>query len=383
MASIKRVLIVGAGIAGLTLAGELQHQNIEVRVVELEPEPVFRGIGIALLAPALRSMQAIGLLDACIERGVPHYVFRSCTADGTLLATTPLQGLLGSEYPPAIGIPRPALGDLLYKRAADAGVDLRFGVSVSELRNEADSVEVGFSDGTHGRFDLVVGADGLRSAVRAMVFPEEPPPTYLGQHAWRLRVGHRPEDLDSQVIFLGEKTRAGLNPILPDDMYIYIVHQIGEDQPRMTPKQSLSRFLDLLGEYGGSGKYVRFLEEAAQQLTAESPSHYGPLYTTFMDKAWYRGRVLLIGDAAHATPPHLASGAAIAIEDALVLARAMRRYEVLGDVLKTFMDERYERCRMVIQTSRQLASWDMDPSADKRQAAALTTETWKALADPI
>jgi 2-polyprenyl-6-methoxyphenol hydroxylase-like FAD-dependent oxidoreductase len=118
-------------------------------------------------------------------------------------------------------------------------------------------------------------------------------------------------------------------------------------------------------------------------LTPERPLHYGPLYTTFVEGPWHRGRVVLIGDAAHATPPHLASGAGIAIEDAIVLARCLRDCETVPAAFELFMGCRYERCRMVIDNSRTLARWDLDPDAPGGQAAALMTDTWAALAEPI
>jgi len=111
--------------------------------------------------------------------------------------------------------------------------------------------------------------------------------------------------------------------------------------------------------------------------------HYGALYTTFVEGPWHRGNVVLIGDAAHATPPHLASGAGIAIEDAIVLARVLRDEATVPDAFEAFMERRYERCRMVIENSRTLARWDLDPGASGGDAAALTTDTWAALAQPI
>jgi naringenin degradation protein FdeE len=118
-------------------------------------------------------------------------------------------------------------------------------------------------------------------------------------------------------------------------------------------------------------------------LTPESPSHYGPLYTSFITGDWYRGRIMLIGDAAHATPPHLASGAGIAIEDGLVLAQCLGELGAVASAFERFMSRRYERCRMVIENSRRLSRMDLDPNAAGDEAAALTTDTWAALSEPI
>jgi 2-polyprenyl-6-methoxyphenol hydroxylase-like FAD-dependent oxidoreductase len=109
----RTALIVGAGIAGMTAAGELARAGIEVDLIEREPEPVFRGIGILLLPPAVRSMEMLGLADACLERGFPQVDSATFLADGTLLARTPMVGLAEGDLPPAIGIARSAFGDVL------------------------------------------------------------------------------------------------------------------------------------------------------------------------------------------------------------------------------------------------------------------------------
>ena len=340
---MNNALIVGAGIAGTILAGELQYHGVDAHLVELEEEPTFRGIGIVLLPPAVRCMHELGLLDECLARGFPQHVSETFTATGKLLARTPLNGLVGPGYPPAVGIPRPVFGDIVRKRALDAGATLKCGTTVTALEEGSSGVEVAFSDGTSASYDIVVGADGVRSKIRTMLFPEEPPPTYIGQCSWRVLVGHRPPQLHGQMLFLGEKTRAGFNPILPDDTYIYLLHRI-DDGDRLTPEQSYALMMELLGEYGG------LIQEARSSLRPDSPRHYGPLYTTFVSGPWHRGRVILIGDAAHATPPHLASGAGIAIEDSIVLARCLREQGSVPEAFELFMRKRYERCRLVVET---------------------------------
>ena len=373
MAAASTALVVGAGIAGMTAAGELARGGIQVDLIEREPEPVFRGIGILLLPPAVRSMEMLGLAKRCLEHGFPQVDSAVFTADGTLLARTPMVGLAGDGLPPAIGIARSSFGDVLRERAEAGGVRLRCGLTIDAV---AEDGAVRFSDGSEGRYDVVVGADGLRSSVRAAAFGEQPAPTFIGQGVWRVLVGARPDEVHGQMLFLGARTRAGFNAIRADDMYLYCVHETGEGPPP-GPAESHARLMDVLEEYGGLVAEIRPL------LTPDRPVHYGPLYTTFVEGPWHRGRVVLIGDAAHATPPHLASGAGIAIEDAIVLARCLRDAATVPEAFAAFMDRRYERCRMVIENSRTLARWDLDPDAPKGEAAALTTDTWVQLAKPI
>lgn len=268
-------------------------------------------------------------------------------------------------------------GDILRTRALHNGSNLRFGLTVGELRNGEYGVEALLTDGSSQTYDLVVGADGLRSTVRSMIFPAAPPPTYIGQHIWRVLVGNRPPEIDSQMLFVGERSRVGLNPILPDDMYIYLLNQAEESREKLTDKDAHAQLMELFGDYGGIAR------EIASGLSLDCPAHHASLYTIFMEGPWHQGRVVLIGDAAHATPPHLAGGAAIAIEDAIVLARLLGTGDSVTEVFESFMNQRYERCRMVINNSRQLSRWDLDPNVDGRKAAALTTQTWEKLAVPI
>lgn len=374
---LKNALIVGAGIAGTILAGELARQGVQVDVVESEPEPLFRGIGIVLLPPTFRAIHQLGLADECVERGLPQYRFSTCAADGTVLDTSPLRSLVPPPYPPSVGISRPVFGEILRRRATDAGAEVLFGVTLESITDRPEGVEVVLTDGSWRSYEIVVGADGLRSMTRSMVFTEQPPPAYIGQCGWRVLVGERPEEVDGQMLFLGQTTRAGFNPILPDDMYIYLLHQTDDPRPQLAPEQSYALLMQLLEEYGG------LMGEMRRRLTPENASHYGPLYTSFISGAWYRGHVMLIGDAAHATPPHLASGAGIAIEDAIVLARCLREQEQVASAFELFMRQRYERCRMVIDNSRTLSRWDLEPGAPGMRVATLVAETFQALSEPV
>lgn len=376
MAAVRTALVVGAGIAGTTAAGALQRIGVDVDLVEIEPAPTFRGIGIALLPPALRCMHELGLADACVQAGMPQHTFKTCNAAGEIISQSPMRGLLGSPYPPAVGIARAAFGDILREWALAAGVRARYGTTVTQLTNQPESVEVEFSDGEAREYDIVVGADGVHSAVRARLLPDEPPPLYLGQCIWRVLVGARPAEVDGQMLFLGAATRAGFNPITPGSLYIYLVHQ-AEEPRRLTGEASYAAMMEHLDEYGG------LMREMSALITAESPTHYGPLYTSFIDGPWYRNRVILIGDAAHTTPPHLASGAGIAIEDAIVLARSLRQQRDVPEAFDAFMRERFERCRMVIENSRTLARWDLDPAVPGLRVAELSGRTFEALGSPI
>ena len=161
-------------------------------------------------------------------------------------------------------------------------------------------------------------------------------------------------------------------------MYIYLVHDSDNPELRLSREESHAEMMEMLGEYGG------LMGEMSGLLTAESPAHHGPLYTSFIARDWYRGRTILIGDAAHTTPPHLASGAGIAIEDAVdragALSARMRRgrcgvRSVHGPALRALPHGHRELENAV--------ALDREPDVPGLQVAQLVAQTFEALERPI
>jgi 2-polyprenyl-6-methoxyphenol hydroxylase-like FAD-dependent oxidoreductase len=110
---------------------------------------------------------------------------------------------------------------------------------------------------------------------------------------------------------------------------------------------------------------------------------YRPMNSFLLPSPWHRGRVTVIGDAAHTTTPHLASGASIGIEDAVVLARLLQADAPLASVLEDFTQRRYERCRMIVDNSEQLGEWEKNPTAPNADTVGLVARSYKALAQPV
>jgi 2-polyprenyl-6-methoxyphenol hydroxylase-like FAD-dependent oxidoreductase len=133
----------------------------------------------------------------------------------------------------------------------------------------------------------------------------------------------------------------------------------------------------LLADFGGH------IAEARNCITDFRRIIYRPVGSLLLQSPWYVGRVLVIGDAAHTSPPHLASGATIAIEDAIVLSELIDAGAVLPEALEEFMKRRYERCRMVVENSRQLGEWEKFPETPGADPTALIAASMNALAAPI
>lgn len=248
------------------------------------------------------------------------------------------------------GISRRILHEILHEGVVDNGVHPRMGLTVKALENSSDSVTVTFSDGSTGQYDLVVGSDGVYSSVRSLVLGDYKP-KYTGQSVWRYAFP-RPADLDTGYIYFGKKTKVGLIPMTPDTMYMFVVSAEGSD-PKIPESELVPRMKTLLEEYEAP-----MVRAVIDQITDPKGVIYRPLETLLLPAPWYKNRVLLIGDAVHATIPQLGQGAGLAIEDAVVLGELLATDNPLSTVLEQFMTRRYDRCKMVVDASNTLGEWE-------------------------
>ncbi len=344
----RTALIVGAGIAGMTAAGELARAGIEVDLIEREPEPVFRGIGILLLPPAVRSMEMLGLAEACLERGFPQVDSATFLADGTLLARTPMVGLAEGDLPPAIGIARSAFGDVLRERAEAGGVRLRCGLTIDALEESGD---VRFSDGSSGRYDVVVGADGLRSSVRAAVFPEQPEPMFIGQSVWRVLVGTRPDGGPWADALPRRADPRGLQRD-PRGRHVPLLRARDRRGRRPAQPRGVARAAQgaarasTAGSWPRSGTASRRTGRCTTARSTRPSSRARGTAATWSSSATPRTRRRRTWPAAPASRSRTRSCSPGACATATTVPQAF----------ETFMDRRYERCRMVIENSRTLVA---------------------------
>jgi 2-polyprenyl-6-methoxyphenol hydroxylase-like FAD-dependent oxidoreductase len=369
LTDVRKALVVGGGPAGMAAAIGLRRLAVDVRLVELDPDWSASGIGLTLLGPTLRALSAIGVQDGCVAAGFPLEELRVLNAAGEVTGGVDFPRLDGAG-PAAVGITRPAFHSVLAEATRAAGTEVHPGVTVVSLQPHADRVEVELSDGTDDAYDLVLGADGLHSQLRGLVLESQPAPRFTGQAVWRTLMP-RPPELDVYHMFYGRRAKVGFVPVSREHLYMFVVENVPDlaRPPREVRPERLRRLLDADHE----------LIEYGRQHVGEPD--YRPLEWLLVQPPWFRRRVVLLGDAVHTTTPHLAFGAAIAIEDATVLCELLAELP-LEQAVERYTPRRHERCRLVVENSVQLGEWERDPGAPDADPVRLTRESWATLVQP-
>jgi 2-polyprenyl-6-methoxyphenol hydroxylase-like FAD-dependent oxidoreductase len=373
--AMNRVLIVGGGPAGMTTAIALARVGVACSIVELQTEWRAAGVGIAFQSPPLRALKSLGLFDDVVAISRTHREIAIQRADGEAVAVMPQINVNEPDDPPFVNLSRMALHDLLVDAVRGRDISVRLATTVDALEEAPGCVRVTLSDGAVEKYDLVVGADGLHSKVRPMVLPDAPEPELSGQVIWRLG-GRCPEGLEKYTIMIAGPTRIGLVPLPGDDLYLWMLDSTLP--PERPPRdQLLELFQERMGAYGG------FAPAVAAEATDPEQIDYRALRWLLVPPPWHAGRVVLIGDAVHATTPHMAYGAGLAIEDAVVLAELVGDGVSAADLGPAIAARRFERCRLVVEGSLQLSRWEQEPGPPNPEAPRVIAATLAELAKPI
>lgn len=368
-----RVLIVGGGIGGMSTAIALRRNGVSVDLIDLDPEWRVYGAGITITGPTLRAFKALGIYDEIAATAYVGHGIRVCDTQGNLIRELPTPippeaGVCGSG-----GIMRPDLHKILSRHTLESGTTVRLGLTIDSFVEDDDGVTVTFSDGGTGRYDLVVGADGVFSKMRSLIFPDAPKPAYTGQSAWRLNLKRMP-GINCRHYFLGGPHKVGFTPVSDDEMYLFLLERTPQEfRENHRLKDDLVK---LLGDYGGP------LADVRDGITDESQIVFRPLEAFFLPPPWHVGRVVLIGDAAHPTTPQLASGAGIAVEDGLVLAEELTLQRPIAETLTAFTLRREERCRLVVEGSIEIGRLEQE-RAPVEQQTAVVERALARLAEPM
>jgi 2-polyprenyl-6-methoxyphenol hydroxylase-like FAD-dependent oxidoreductase len=359
------VLIVGAGIGGLASAISLADVGYDVEVIEIQPDmhASVLGVGIIQAPNQLRALDSIGCAQECLERGyAAKNLFRQYDQAGNLVRTIPGPRIPGLEFPPMNGITRPRLHEILTDKALAAGATVEYGQTIGGITQSGDRVEVRLTGGSTRTADLVVGADGVRSAVRRYALGPEWTPRYTGKSVFRINIP-RLAEMDAIVrqegrTDQGEMVGVGLVPLAPDVGYVFVnvvwdrSVRPSEDELRTIVKQKLATF-------GGPAGEVRDNYVDSDEEIVLRPEAY-----LIAPPPWHKGRVVLIGDAVHAVTPNTAQGAAQAVEDGIVLARSLVTCGSVEAALAAYTERRYERCKLVVEFGYKARQWEFNPTPE-------------------
>lgn len=358
MTAVSRVAIVGSGVAGTAAAILLAEGGVDVDVFEIKSDLSALGSGITLQGNALRVFDRLGVWEKVKEAGYTFDVtqLRAPGPDAPIIAQISGAPTGGPGYPATAGMYRPELAQILADRATELGARVHYGVTVERFEQDAEGVEVTLSDGTTGRYDLLIGADGLHSAVRKQLGIEvEPQRTGMG--IWRAFVPRPKEVTSTELYYGGPVYIAGYTPTSEEMMYAFLVEP-AQDRSASSA-EGVEVMKDLSRAYSGPWNEIR------DSLDGASRVNYTWFTQHVVPDAWNRGRVVIIGEAAHSCPPTIAQGAAQAAEDALVLSELLlERNAVDQSLWDEFHARRLPRATEVVAASVQLGQWQIDHVQD-------------------
>ncbi len=366
------ILVIGGGIGGLTSAIALRQKGHRVTVIEKDPAWSVYGVGIIQQSNVIRAMSQLGLLDDYLSAGVPFDTVAIHAPNGMKVAEVPAPKLV-EGYPANVGIGRPALHKVLGDRTKAEGAEIRLGVVAAKLTDQGTCVAVEFSDGSSGEFDLVIGADGVYSDTRSATMPDAERPEYTGQAVWRYNF-KRPEDLNSLHAYNGP-IGFGLVPISHELMYMYVT----TPEPG-NPRYPTDGIASVMREKLQSAPPA--INTLSQEITEDEGVVYRPLEQMMLYGDWHKGRIALLGDAVHATTPHLGQGAGMAIEDSLVLADELTKQATPEEAFAAYRERRFERCKFIVEKSLAICRGQLGegPPVDNAEA---TKEMFEIVSQPI
>lgn len=347
--SVDRVLVVGGGIAGLSGAIALRRAGVRVvDILEINPAWSVYGVGIVQQSNALWALHELGLAERVLAAGWPVLGRRVHDREGRVIEEVDAPNLISSGLPPACGVGRLELHKILQDAVRKAGANVRLGVTVAGFTLSDDAVDVTLTDGSQTSYDLVVGADGIRSTVRRMLLGDAYEPRYTGQVCWRANMP-RVEGVDRTWSFTGGHGKPGFVPISRDTMYLYFLENAALEHTKVPDEKLPAVFREHLSSYGGVLAEVR-----ERWITDPASIVHRPVEEVVVPAPWHRGRIVLIGDAVHATSPDLGQGSAMAYEDVIVLVECLAdQSRSVEERLARFSERRYPRVRLMCQLSRE------------------------------
>ena len=343
-----KVVIAGGGIGGLCAGIALAKTGFEVEVVERAPELTDVGAGIQLSPNATKGLAGLGVLEAIAQvASAPQVLEMRIGRTGKKVFSIPIAQEARKRYgAPYFHVHRADLIEILKRAAVFAGVQVKLGARVSAYVRDADGLRVGLDTGAIIPCDLLVGADGRRSTVRRQMLGDQEP-RYTGAVAWRMTVPSdvAPDLPHAAIVWAGPGRHAVTYRIRRGEL----INFVGVVETDRWPGESWDQPGDpaeLAKDFGGWAPPIPDILASASNCFVWALFDRDPL------PKWSEDRVVLLGDACHPMPPFQAQGAAMAIEDAIVLAKCLHAHGVSEASLKQYERLRKPRTTKVLASAR-------------------------------
>src|SRR3990170_3690119 len=372
--SIRTALIVGGGIGGMAAAISLAERGVEVELVDLDPDWRVYGAGITITGVTRRAYKHLGLLREFADKGAITNGSSVFLFSGRHLTDLD-EPAIEDDLPATGGIMRPVLHTIMQQRVRALRIPVRLGLTVVALDNRAGSAGVRFSDGGKGRYDLVIGSDSVHSTVRKLAFPHMSEPERTGQGCWRISI-EKPPMLEKGEMYFGHEYTAGITRCGENAVYLWMLTPHERRQKHFDEEELYTRLKANLEGFGHSAGWIR------DNMTRHHWINYRPLAAKLQPGPWSSGRIVLLGDAVHATTPHLASGAGMAVESAIVLAQELAKSDSAEQALEAYEQRRFERCRDIVESSIAIGAAQLE-GAPPDDIAGMIGGTLHRLAAPL
>lgn len=323
-----RVIIAGGGIVGLTTGTAFKATGWDVLVCEQAAEIRAAGAAIGLWPNALDVLSELGLGEAIQAICTPVETW-FYNAEGDRLRAP---GFDVADHTFQL-IPRPELNQLLAQAVGFANI--RLGAKVIAFEENADHVVVRFSDGRVEHANLLVGADGVYSALRAQLVPGHAAQEHQGHHVWRGMLPSGDEPAEGSILTVGHQRARGGYARTHGGQVVWMVNQFDSVAPTGTKKEEALRRAALLGDHGWNDALAKLIERTPEAQILHNQIMYVPPLPR-----WTSKRVVLIGDAAHGLSPHISAGGTLGVEDVHVLIQAMQKQSTIASALSSYESNR-------------------------------------------
>lgn len=371
--AVKKALVVGGGITGTVASLALAQRGVDVTLIEISP--IWHGVGhgITLQGNALKVFDEVGAYQDMAESGHGFNFVEIFSAEGHLINKMPAAKMGGEDLPSTMGALRSDIQEVLVRMIHEAGVEVRLGTELTSFTNHPDSVTAHFKDGSSEDFDIIVGADGIRSKMRGMVgITHDKKSTGMG--IWRVVTERTPEMDCSAVAYGGPEYKAGYTPISKDLCYAFVLTAPQRPDNGLSDADEMRRLLE---GYHGHFDFIR------NNIKEDDYMNFTEIEWLFVDdEPWHQGRVIVIGDAVHASPPLVAQGGAQCAEDALLIAEYLTKDGDLEQNLVDYTNRRRARVGVVVKSTMQLVEWEIHPETPGANPGMIMGQTMAAMAQP-